>query len=335
VDSGIVRIVDCSFTANQAVGGAGGGDTHGNGSNGSGIGPDFFNGLAIALPILNATSLGGGAVTVDPLAAPYLNNSLATLTATPTPGWSFLQWLGDASGTNQTISVSVTRNKCLQAVFATQLTGSASMSLSPQADLYPYGTIVKLRALPPTGTYFALWSGGASGTNNPLSFAVTNPNQTVTCLFGALGTGQFALTVIEDGRGHAAISPLANAYNSGQNVTLTAMPDAGQDFLGWGGDASGTQNPLLVTMSQSRVIMANFTRRPQLSLGACLGGLFEDGFQLTLTGEFGAQYSIEASSNLLDWVSLGTVTNTYGTAQFTDGAATNWWQRFYRASEGP
>jgi hypothetical protein len=149
------------------------------------------------------------------------------VTAIPIPGWSFLNWFGDASGINPIINISVTRNKYVQAVFGTLLTNSVFMSLYPQADFYPYGTTVKLTALPPNGTYFVSWSGDASGTNNPLSITITNPNQNFSYQLGTLSAGQFALTVIEDGRGHIGFNPLANYYISGQTVALTATPDVG------------------------------------------------------------------------------------------------------------
>ena len=270
-------------------------------------------------------------MTVDPANPPYLSNSWATLIATPAPGWQFLYWLGDEKATNQTTSLQITRNKCVMAVFGTQLSGSALLFLNPQSDFYPYGTVVKLTASPPTGTYFSSWSGDTSGTNNPLSVTVTNPNQSVSCLLGTLGVGQFALTIIENGQGHVAVSPLANYYTNGQLVTLTATPDPGQGFVGWNGDATGSANPLVVTMSQSKIITASFTKRPSLRVGTCVEGLVEDGFRLTLTGEFGTRYTIWTSTNLAEWTEAGTVTNTYGTAQFTDEAATNTPHRFYQA----
>ena len=91
-----------------------------------------------------------------------LPDAFAVVTATPMPGWSFLNWFGDASGINPIINISVTRNKYVQAVFGTLLTNSVFMSLYPQADFYPYGTTVKLTGLPPSGTYFVSWSSLAS-----------------------------------------------------------------------------------------------------------------------------------------------------------------------------
>jgi len=152
---------------------------------------------------------------------------------------------------------------------------------------------------------------------------VTNANSTVSAAFVPLFFSQFALTVMTSGSGQVTISPRANIYRQGQRVTLEAAPDAGQEFLGWTGDASGTLTNLLVVMDRSRVFTANFTRRPRLSLGTCLGGLSEDGFQLTLTGEYGASYEIDGSTTLIGWTAVATVTNLFGTVQFRDQTGTD------------
>jgi hypothetical protein len=53
--------------------------------------------------------------------------------------------------------------------------------------------------------------------------------------------------------------------------------------------------------------------------------------QVTITGYPGEQYSIEGSTNLLNWSALGSTTNALGTAQFLDTANTNVSRCFYRA----
>jgi hypothetical protein len=212
------------------------------------------------------------------------------------------------------------------------MSASALVSVDPKADFYPYGTVVKFTAVPPPGTYFASWSGDASGMDNPLRFAVTNPNPSVSCLLGTLGAGQFGLTVVEDGRGHVVKSPISSYYTNGQTITLTAVPDPGQDFVEWTGDADGAQNPLQTVMSASKVINATFTTRPSLRVSTCLEGLVEDGFRLTVLGEFGTVYDIPASTNLSEWTVAGSVTNTYGTVQFTDPQGTSLPHRFYGAT---
>ena len=53
--------------------------------------------------------------------------------------------------------------------------------------------------------------------------------------------------------------------------------------------------------------------------------------QFALTGLGGESYAIQASTNLLDWSPLATITNLTGTVKFSDSAATNYTQRFFRA----
>jgi hypothetical protein len=60
--------------------------------------------------------------------------------------------------------------------------------------------------------------------------------------------------------------------------------------------------------------------------------LLPDGqVQLSVSGNSGERYSLECSTNLLDWALLGDTTNTNGLAQFIDSGNTNVSRRFYRA----
>lgn len=52
--------------------------------------------------------------------------------------------------------------------------------------------------------------------------------------------------------------------------------------------------------------------------------------EFQLTGQPGYSYTIETSTNLIDWADFTTLTNTNGTVSFTDAASTNYSQRFYR-----
>ena len=69
--------------------------------------------LAFILLPASAATAGGGSVAVDPPAGAWLSNGTAVVTATPAAGWTFLQWLGDATGTNPVVSVSMSRNRCV------------------------------------------------------------------------------------------------------------------------------------------------------------------------------------------------------------------------------
>jgi hypothetical protein len=290
----------------------------------------------VIVSTLTTTTEGGGSVSVQPPDGSYASGSMATLTATPAAGWTFLQWFGDATGTNPVTSVQMTRNKYVQAVFGTAvnttMVGSGSILQEPLAAFYPYGTRIRFSGLPASGNYLAFWGNAVTSTNNPLDFLVTTPNPTLTAVFQPLTTGQFALALAAEGGGKVVATPAANRHSSGASVLVTAQPDAGQDFVGWSGNAAGSVNPLTVAMNQSKTITAVFTKHPRLRVGTALEGLVEGGFRLTLIGEFGKQYEIFGSSDLVNWTQAGTLTNVYGTSQLTDGEATNQPRRFYRAA---
>lgn len=286
---------------------------------------------------LSALTAGGGILNTFPPTGDNFSNLLEVVTASPAPGWTLLQWLGDAAGTNPTVSVILTRNKTVRAVFGTTVSttviGSGSIVSSPASPWYPYGTQLRLTAIPTTGNYLVGWADDATGLlNNPLTFSVANANPTVTAVFASLGGMETnALTVIPDGSGHVTLTPPGNCFPLNTDVVLQATPDSGQEFLGWAGDASGNQNPLVVTMNSNKVVTANFTKRPWLYGEGNPDMLSQEGFHLYLRGEFGAAYQLLASTNLGDWLPVGIVTNLFGTAQFTDATATNTPHRFYRA----
>ena len=54
--------------------------------------------------------------------------------------------------------------------------------------------------------------------------------------------------------GTVTIDPLRSIYPFGSNVTLTATAYPGLNFVGWTGDASGSSNPLNVTLNRSKTI---------------------------------------------------------------------------------
>jgi len=68
----------------------------------------------------------------------------------------------------------------------------------------------------------------------------------------------FTLTVDAEGNGSVAIDPDQTEYQFGEIVSLTALADPGWSFSGWSGDATGTTNPLTISMLHDTSITANF-----------------------------------------------------------------------------
>jgi len=84
--------------------------------------------------------------------------------------------------------------------------------------------------------------------------------------------------------GTVAKNPNALTFNSGTNVILTATPAIGYSFSSWSGDATGSKNPLTVTMSSTKNITANFTNNATnfaLNINSVNGTVSKNPDQLT------------------------------------------------------
>ncbi|MFO1460484.1 MAG: hypothetical protein U1G08_13880 [Verrucomicrobiota bacterium] len=75
---------------------------------------------------------------------------------------------------------------------------------------------------------------------------------------GGSTTGAFKLTLATSGKGTVTASPSAASYAPGTVVTLTATPAAGSPWVGWSGDATGTANPIKITINRDMKVTANF-----------------------------------------------------------------------------
>jgi uncharacterized repeat protein (TIGR02543 family) len=70
----------------------------------------------------------------------YLPGSTATLTATPNPGYRFTGWTGDASGTDNPLTITMDADKTVGATFEKDLSDSDSDGLTAYDELVLYGT---------------------------------------------------------------------------------------------------------------------------------------------------------------------------------------------------
>jgi hypothetical protein len=139
---------------------------------------------------LTVSSPGGGSVTAngESIAANtyYPTGTVVSLAAVPVAGWSFLHWLGGASGSANPLAVAMTQTQNVQAVFGTTISSNVSGGGSIQLSIpnpVPFGVTVNATALPAPGYYFVTWTGALTGTNNPANFSVTSATPTVGALF--------------------------------------------------------------------------------------------------------------------------------------------------------
>jgi uncharacterized repeat protein (TIGR02543 family) len=131
------------------------------------------------------------------------------LTATPNTGYTFVGWTGDASGTTNPVTVVMNGNKNVTANFAAiqytlnvTLSGTGSVTRSPDQATYTYGQQVQLNASPGTGYNFTGWGGDCSGTTTPYTLTM-NSNKNVTATFTLIPPCTVTVTAIVSGSGGA------------------------------------------------------------------------------------------------------------------------------------
>lgn len=104
----------------------------------------------------------------------YPANERVELSAFPDPGWKFVRWEGDVSGTNPKAQIVMDSNKKVRAVFekightlTIRVSPDMGGTTNPAPGVYTYthGTNVNVRAIANEYWKFSHWSANAEGTN--------------------------------------------------------------------------------------------------------------------------------------------------------------------------
>ena len=133
---------------------------------------------------------------------------------------------------------------------------------------------------------------------------VTNGLGSITSALASL-TINYSLTANATTGGTVAKSPNQTSYAPGSVVTLTAASVSSFPFSGWSGDASGTNNPLTVTLTTNLAITANFI--------SPVADLIVDNPQATFSGT----WSTDTSAADKYGADYRTVSSAAGTASAT------------------
>jgi hypothetical protein len=248
----------------------------------------------------------------------YYSDRTAEIRAIPDLGWDFRHWADKATGTLPTSAVTMTGEATAVAVFGTRLSttvsGAGTITMDP-ADGETVGfDPVRLTAIPAAGSYFVRWGDLGFGDRSPLDVVVREATPTVSALFAPLPPGESALTLGVQGRGHVESVPAGNRHPTGETLTLQALPKAGQRFLRWSGDVSGTANPLELRMDASKSVTAIFTDAPILALSEPFGFKTPTQLRLRIEGPQGRTYQVQRSTDLTTWSHFGTVKSLSRTA---------------------
>jgi len=230
---------------------------------------------------LSIAKVGSGSVLVNgaphtlPWSGQVAYGTEVTLEAVAATGWRFDGWSGDATWSGSTLIVTVTSDKNLTANFSQlQYTlsvakvGSGSVKVNGTTVSLPYsaqflsGTAVTLEAVAQSGWELGSWSGDASGSSSPITVTMDG-GKSVTATFTQLS---YTLSVSKVGSGSVKVNgttvslPYSGQFLSGTAVTLEAVALSGWEFDSWSGDASGSSNPVTVTMGGPKSVTATFSR---------------------------------------------------------------------------
>jgi uncharacterized repeat protein (TIGR02543 family) len=210
---------------------------------------------------LQVDVVGDGTVERSPDQLVYHYGDQIRLLAIAAPGWTFRQWGGDLAGVENPVTVTVTSDLAITATFdesghtlTVLVVGQGMVRRNPDQDTYRLGDEVILTAVPAPGWAFAGWSGDLTGIANPRVLTVTRDHE-VTATFSAI---EYRLEIQTSGSGQVSRSPAQATYRYGDQVTLMATAAVGWSFLGWGGDASGSENPKKITITRDTSVTAAF-----------------------------------------------------------------------------
>jgi uncharacterized repeat protein (TIGR01451 family) len=140
---------------------------------------------------LEVKIVGNGNVATDPEQALYIEGDTITLTATADPGWDFVAWSGDLTGSDNPLTFEITADTVVTATFAQNFytldlntVGDGSVAALPDQASYAYGTVVTITATADPLWSFSAWSGDVVGTENPVTVTIM-ADTVVTATFTA------------------------------------------------------------------------------------------------------------------------------------------------------
>lgn len=224
----------------------------------------------------------------EPCKSKYTWAASVTVIAFAETGYEFEKWEGcdyePTSGSceveiEEARTVTVTFNKeTVPTDFALKIKreGAGTVTSSPAgincgvtcSFEFEAGKEVTLSASPEGGSTFAGWSGSGCSGSGTCKVTMSAAKE-VTATFNLPAKPKFKLTVKKEGAGTVASSPAgincgaicSFEFEEGKEVTLTAVPAVGSEFVAWSGACAGS-GACKVTMGAAGEVTATFDLKP-------------------------------------------------------------------------
>jgi len=116
------------------------------------------------------------------------------------------------------------------------------------------GEMATVSVEPEEGWKFKGWEGDAAGPDDTLVLEMDGDKE-LTAIFEPI---KYSFRGKVEGQGEFYVSPKKETYRHGERLVLEVKPKEGWRFVGWAGDAEGSENALELTIKQDKEVWAVF-----------------------------------------------------------------------------
>jgi len=217
---------------------------------------------------------GQGSVDINPDQEIYEEGTEVTLTADPAANWHFVEWTGDYEGRSRTIYITMDDDKDITAHFeinkhtlTINIEGQGSTDPAEGTHTYDYGEEITVEAMPDEGWEFSMWTGDIGSPSEVVTVTI-NEDKEITAVFEEEPEPEpepeeYELTINIDGEGSTNPAEGTHTYEEGEEVTITATPADGWEFVEWTGDYESEDSQITITIDSDMEITAVFEEEPE------------------------------------------------------------------------
>jgi len=207
---------------------------------------------------------------VWPTSETLADKDSVTLIATAEPGYKFVSWEGDVSGTQNPKTITMDGNKTIFARFRALYNYSLNISVTPEGfgtvepwgGTFTEGSNVLLTADAYSGQEFASWEGDVNSTSNPVIITMDG-NKNITARFKtwqnvgnagfSAGVAGYTSLYVYEGTPYVAYED----YVNGNKATVMKFNGTNWETVGNAGFSSGQiANPSMDTVNISLYVYA-------------------------------------------------------------------------------
>lgn len=209
-----------------------------------------------------------GLITKHPELEFYTYGTTVTIIAEPLEGYWFDNWSGDVSFLDSSISIVIKNNLSLKANFVPSLhtvnlvilpkPDAGSVRKIPEQLYYTYGTTITIQAVANEGWEFVGWYEDDQMISTEAAFETLIKKDKILTASFKLTTHTVLVTMNPLNAGSFSINPFLDYYNYGTEISITAIPQVGWEFVGWTGDVNSNSNPLNLEVKKNLSVYANF-----------------------------------------------------------------------------